>query len=145
METIAKALGVSPAELVRMPEEQQMSIAALLGPEGAAAPANREDVPPFRLPAGTLAVRVIASIGDYRSGDIIWCKPVDQSDLDSGLAAHRNADVLLPRPAGRFVFGRLLNSDTQNLQILPLAAHNRQQIIPIPPWAAVATRLVRDL
>jgi transcriptional regulator with XRE-family HTH domain len=141
MATIAKALDVSEAELVRMPGESQMMVAALLGPDGAAAPAKPEDVAPLRAEDDMIAIRVTGSIGDYRHGDIIWCQKCSADRI----ADHRNRDVLLPRPAGRYIFGRLLDSDGHNVQILPLAANNRQQILPIPAWGAVAVRLIRAL
>ena len=53
-----------------------------------------------------------------------------------------NRDVLVPRPAGRFLFGRLINRDDEKLQILPLGAGGRQQVVANPPWLAVATKLV---
>jgi hypothetical protein len=53
--------------------------------------------------------------------------------------------VLVPRPAGRFLFGRLINRDAEKLQILPLEAGGRQQVVANPPWLAVATKLVRGL
>ena len=56
-----------------------------------------------------------------------------------------NRDVLVPRPAGRFVFGRLINRDAEKLQILPLEPGGRQQVIANPPWIAMAVRLVRAL
>ena len=31
-----------------------------------------------------------------------------------------NRDVLIPRPAGRFLFGRLINRDADKLQLIPL-------------------------
>ena len=141
MGIIARALQVSEADLVRMPEELQLSITALLGPDGAYAPARVEDVAPMRVQDDMLAVRVSGSVGDYRHGDIIWCQRIAMVEL----ASVRNRDILVPRPGGRYIFGRLLDTDGANLQILPLAANNRQQIIPIPAWAAVATRMVRDL
>ena len=45
-----------------------------------------------------------------------------------------NRDVLIPRPAGRFLFGRLINRDEEKLQILPLEAGGRQQVVANPPW-----------
>jgi len=53
--------------------------------------------------------------------------------------------VLVPRPAGRFLFGRLINRDEEKLQILPLEAGGRQQVVANPPWLAVVTKLVRTL
>ena len=56
-----------------------------------------------------------------------------------------NRDVLVPRPAGRFLFGRLINRDDERLQVLPLEAGGRQQVVANPPWLAVATKIVRPL
>ncbi|MEO0441106.1 MAG: XRE family transcriptional regulator, partial [Pseudomonadota bacterium] len=50
-----------------------------------------------------------------------------------------------PRPAGRCLFGRLIGREDGKLQILPLAAGARQQIVSDPPWIGVAVRLVRAL
>ena len=47
--------------------------------------------------------------------------------------------------AGRFLFGRLINRDDEKLQILPLEAGGRQQVITNPPWLGVAVKLVRSL
>ena len=84
---------------------------------------------------------VSASVGDYRAGDEIWCDPLEPESFSRAL----NRDVLVPRPAGRFLFGRLINRDEERLQILPLEAGGRQQVVANPPWIAVATRLVRSL
>jgi hypothetical protein len=86
-------------------------------------------------------VTVAASIGDYRSGDEIWCETLQPEAYVRAL----NRDVLIPRPAGRFLFGRLINRDEEKLQILPLEAGGRQQVVANPPWLAVATKLVRNL
>ena len=56
-----------------------------------------------------------------------------------------NRDVLVPRPAGRFLFGRLINRDEEKLQILPLEAGGRQQVVANPTWIAVVSKLVRSL
>ena len=44
----------------------------------------------------------------------------NDSIADYGRALNR--DILVPRPAGRFLFGRLVNRDEEKLQILPLEA-----------------------
>ena len=66
-------------------------------------------------------------VGDYRAGDEIWCQTLRPEDFGRAL----NRDVLVPRPAGRFLFGRLINRDGEKLQILPLegrrAAASRRQ------------------
>ena len=66
-------------------------------------------------------------------------------DFGAGRVRALNRDVLVPRPAGRFLFGRLINRDQEKLQILPLEAGGRQQVVANPAWIAAATRLVRAL
>ena len=138
---IAAALGVDASDLVAQGETNDLGVAAVLGASGASAPKRTAVVVPPKAKAGQIAVLVSASVGDYRAGDEIWC---DQ--LSPGEYAHAlNRDVLVPRPAGRFLFGRLINRDEERLQILPLEAGGRQQVVANPPWVAVAARLVRNL
>lgn len=60
-------------------------------------------------------------------------------------------DVLVPRPAGRFLFGRLIGCEAGaegnggKLQLLPPGAGGRQQVVVDPAWVAVAVKLVRGL
>ncbi len=140
MHRIAAALGVDASELVQLPTDTQLTITALLGPDGAQAPARVEAAATTRATPDLLAVRVTGSIGDYRAGDEIWCRP-----LDGDWAGALNRDVLVPRPAGRFIFARLLNVDGEKLHLLPLGAGQRQQVVANPAWAAVAVRLIRAL
>ena len=56
-----------------------------------------------------------------------------------------NRDVLVPRKAGRFLFGRLIGREEGKLHILPLGAGQRQLVVTDPPWAAMAVKLVRAL
>ena len=84
---------------------------------------------------------VATSIGDYRSGDEIWCDALGPTDYGKAL----NRDVLIPRPAGRFMFGRLINRDDEKLQILPLEAGGRQQVVADPPWLGVAQAAPKSL
>jgi len=56
-----------------------------------------------------------------------------------------NCDVLVPRPAGRFLFGRLIGREDGKLHLLPLAAGARQQVVADPAWIARAAKLVRVL
>jgi hypothetical protein len=97
-------------------------------------------VPP-KVKHGAIAVLVSASVGEYRSGDEIWCDTFMPEEFGRAL----NRDVLIPRPAGRFLFGRLIDRDDERLQLLPPGAGGRQQVVANPPWIAVATRLVRSL
>ena len=138
---IAKALGVDAQDLVQGGEGIELNVAALLGPGGAVAPKRAAIIVPPRIEDGQIGLTVAASVGDYRSGDEIWCDTLEPHDYAKAL----NRDVLIPRPAGRFLFGRLINRDEEKLQILPLEAGGRQQIVANPPWIAVAARLVRTL
>jgi transcriptional regulator with XRE-family HTH domain len=139
---IANALGVEAQDLVEGGGDRaELNVAAILGPGGAMAPRKSAIVVPPRVEEGQMAILVAGSAGDYRSGDEIWCDTLAPAEYGRGL----NRDVLVPRPAGRFMFGRLINRDDERLQILPLEAGGRQQVVANPPWLAVATRLVRSL
>jgi len=138
---IAKALGVEAQDLVERGETAELKVAAILGAAGASAPRRSAIVVPPRVDEGQLAVTVSASVGEYRAGDEIWCDTLQPEDYARAL----NRDVLVPRPAGRFLFGRLINRDSDKLQVLPLEAGGRQQVVANPPWLGVAIRLVRTL
>jgi len=138
---IAKALSVEAQDLVEGGETAELKVAAILGPGGAMAPRKASIVVPPHAADGQVAILVGAGTGDYRAGDEIWCDTLGPDDYAHAL----NRDVLVPRPAGRFMFGRLINRDEEKLQILPLEAGGRQQVVANPPWIAVARRLVRSL
>ena len=138
---IAEALGVEAQDLVEGGEPAELKVAAILGPGGAAAPRKTAIVVPPHVADGQVAVLVGASVGDYRAGDEIWCETLGPENYARAL----NRDVLVPRPAGRFVFGRLINRDEEKLQILPLEAGGRQQVVANPPWLGMAVKLVRGL
>jgi hypothetical protein len=138
---IAAALGVDAQDLVEGGDAAELKVAAILGPGGAMAPRRAAIVVPPHVGEGQVAVLVAGSLGDYRSGDEIWCDTLAPENYAQAL----NRDVLVPRPAGRFMFGRLINRDEEKLQILPLEAGGRQQVVANPPWLGVAVRLVRIL
>ena len=138
---IAAALGVEAQDLVEGGEKAELKVVAVLGASGATAPRKESIVVPPRINDGQAAVLVGASIGEYRAGDEIWCEVLQATDFGRAL----NRDVLVPRPAGRFLFGRLINRDADKLQILSLEAGGRQQVVANPPWMAVARKLVRNL
>lgn len=139
---IAKALGVEAQDLVQGGDSAELKVAAVIGPGGATAPRNPAIVVPPRVDDGLVAVVVGASVGDYRAGDEVWCEVLREPYQ---FAAALNRDVLVPRPAGRFQFGRLINRDSEKLQLLPLEPGGRQQVIPTPPWLAMAVKLIRNL
>jgi transcriptional regulator with XRE-family HTH domain len=138
---IAAALGVPAADLVRLPDQADLAVAAILGGTGAHAPRQSDAVLPPRPAPDHVAVIVDAGVGDYRAGDVLWCRRVGPD----GFPAALNRDILVPRPAGRFLFGRLIGREAGKLQMLPLGAGMRQQVLADPPWAAIANLLVRTL
>lgn len=138
---IAAALGVTAGDLVQLPDRSDLPVVAILTRDGVHAP-RREAVVAPPVPEGDMvAITVDDGLGDYRRGDTIWCQKV----APDGYAALLNRDVLLPRPAGRFIFGRLIGRDGDRLQILPLEPGGKQQVVTDPAWAASAVRLVRAL
>ena len=143
---IAAALKVEASDLVDSPDRPELPLIAVLGANGATAPRRNGVAVPPRPAPGQVAMAVSASLGDYRSGDQLWCDQLDSGNFATAL----NRDVLVPRPAGRFMFGRLIGREPSSegggkLHILPLGAGSRQSVVTDPPWIAVATRLVRDL
>jgi len=138
---IARALGVEAQDLVERGETSELKVAAILGPGGAVAPRRAAIVVPPRIDDGRVAVTVAASIGDYRAGDEIWCLRL----APEGFGRAMNRDVLVPRPAGRFLFGRLIGREEGKLHILPLGSGQRQLVLADPPWLAMAHRLIRPL
>lgn len=138
---LAKALGVEAQDLVEGGGSAELEVAAVLSARGASPPKHSTIVVAPQIDEGQIAVLVVGSVGDYRTGDEIWCYKLQPKDY--GLAM--NLDVLVPRTGRRFLFGRLINRDQEKLQILPLEAGARQQVVANPPWLGVAKRLVRTL
>ncbi len=139
---IAAALGVDASDLVDGGgERSELAVAAVLGANGATAPRRASIVVPPRAGGGHVAVTVAAGTGDYRAGDEIWCETLEPG----GFARALNRDVLVPRPAGRFLFGRLIGREDNKLHLLPPGAGGRQSVIADPPWIAMAVKLVRSL
>jgi transcriptional regulator with XRE-family HTH domain len=144
---IAAAIGVEASDLIDHGDRADLGVVAILGPNGASAPKRTALVVPPRANAGQVAVTVSASVGDYRAGDEIWCDMLQPEEFARAL----NRDVLVPRPAGRFLFGRLIGREASadgtggKLHLLPPGAGGRQSVVADPPWLAVAVKLVRSL
>ena len=138
---IAAALGVDASELVQLPDQQELPVAAHLGVDGVNAPSKPDSMVAPRLLGEMVGLRVIDSIGDYRRGDEIWCEQLPPERFAEAL----NCDVLVPRPAGRYLFGRLIGRDAGKLHLLPLAAGARQQVVADPAWIARSVKMVRTL
>ena len=150
MNRIAAALGVEPASLMRAENAASSRIVAELGasgPEALIVP--REAVLPTDLTAepdapAPMVLAVRDSIGEYRPGDFVWLQPFDP---DKALAITRamNRDCLVPRPGGRFAFGRLIDRRGTLVGLLPPGAGQKQVVVDNPAWMAVAIMLVRPL
>ncbi len=138
---IAAALGVTSSDLVTLAEQGDLPVVSLLGLDGAAAPRRVTSIVAPHPAPGQVAILVTGSIGDYRAGDEIWCDRIAPDIFATAL----NRDLLVPRPAGRMLFGRLMERAGDNLHILPHDPGSRMHTIIDPPWAAVAVRLIRRL
>ena len=138
---IAAALDVTAADLVKLPDRAALPVTAVLDASGASAPRRAASVAPPVPAPGSIAISVAAGVGDYRAGDELWCEMLDPA----GYGAAMNRDVLVPRPGGRFLFGRLIGRDGGKLHLLPLGVGSRQQVVTDPPWIARVARLVRAL
>ena len=142
---IARALEVEAADLVTLPNRVDVAVAALLTADGPVAPTRtRALLPPAPTPT-MIGVAVEAAQGDYRAGDQVWLERLHPSQASQAL----NRDVLVPRPAGRFAFGRLVAAEPgeegAKLQLLPLTPGARQLVIADAPWLAMVRTLVREL
>ncbi|AKM10638.1 helix-turn-helix domain-containing protein [Croceicoccus naphthovorans] len=141
---IAIALGVEPEDLLTSEAKAKPMVVAKLGPDGPEALSKpREAVPPdVLLGEPVLGVLEIETAqGEYRNGDRIWLREIaaDQTQLAI------NRDVLVPRPGGRFAFGRLIDRSDEFVAILPTGAGQRQLVVRDPAWVATAVMLVRML
>ncbi len=138
---IAKALEVEAADLVELPSRADLPVVGILGADGAQEPRHPQVIAAPTPAAGSVAVLVESSLGDYRAGDEIWCERITADAYAGAL----NRDVVIPRPAGRLVFGRLIGREGTRIQILPLGAGGKQQIFDDPAWMGVAVRVARKL
>ena len=138
---IARALDVTAADLVRLPDRVDLPVAAELSGDGARAPRQPATVTPPAPSPALVAVTVTGSVGDYRAGDVLWCERIEPERFASAI----NRDVLVPRPGGRFAFGRLLDREGARLHLLPPGPAARQVVVADAPWLARAVRLVRGL
>lgn len=138
---IARALDVETSDLVTLPEREDVPVAAILGAAGPHAPRREGVAVPPRPAPGQVAVLVETGIGDYRAGDELW---LDRLAPDN-FAQAMNRDVLVPRPGGRYLFGRLIGREPGKIQLIPLASGGRQTVLADPPWLAAAARLFRRL
>lgn len=138
---IAGALGVDSSDLVALPDQQYLPVAAVLQDDGTFAPTKEERIMVPNIGGTMVGLRIAVSTGEYRRGDELWLEQLQPEAYATAL----NLDVLVPRPGGRFLFGRLLGREAGKLHILPLEAGARQQVVTDPAWIAKAVRLIRKL
>lgn len=155
MNRIAAALGVDPASLMRADGADPARIVAELtaaGPE--ALTTARDAVLPSDLATdpgapAPIVLGVSQSVGEYRPGDLIWLQPFDPGTapdvLNRALNRAINRDCLVPRPGGRFAFGRLIDRRGTMMGLLPPGAGQKQVVVDNPAWIAAAIMLVRPL
>lgn len=147
MNRIAAALEVDPASLMRTEAGEAAQIVAELAATGAQAlTAPREALLPSELAAAgdgptPLVLAVSESVGEYRPGDLVWLQQLDPQDTARAI----NRDCLVPRPGGRFAFGRLIDRRGGLVGLLPPGAGQKQVVVDSPAWIAVAMMLVRPL
>ena len=144
MERIAAALGVEPELLLRADDAAAPQLVARLdagGPEALNTP--QDAILPTEL-AGEgpwMVLAVEASVGEFRPGDQLWLRQVAPEDAARAV----NRDVLVPRPGGRFAFGRLIDRQGSLVGILPPGLGEKQQVVDAPSWIGIAEMLVRRL
>jgi transcriptional regulator with XRE-family HTH domain len=150
MNRIAAALEVDAASLMRAEPAAQPQIIAELGPNGARAlAAPRDALLPSELggddtPA-PMVVKVTASLGEFRPSDLVWLRPLDLANDLQAISRAMNRDCLVPRPGGRFAFGRLIECRDNRIGLLPPGPGQKQVVIENPVWIALAFMLVRTL
>jgi transcriptional regulator with XRE-family HTH domain len=130
MNKIAAAMGVDPASLMRDEAAAPAQIVADLTAAG-----------PQALTHPREALAVTESTGEYRPGDLVWLRQTDPENLQGAM----NRDCLVPRPGGRFAFGRLIDRRGSLVGLLPPGAGQKQVVVDNPTWVAVAFMLVRAL
>lgn len=144
MNRIGAALGVDPQLLVAPEERATPRLVATLGATGAEALARPMDavLPTELVGEGQLmAMAVDTSAGEYRAGDQVWLREIGPDEFARAL----NRDVLAPRPAGRFAFGRMIDHGEGRILLLPPGPGGRQVVVDHPAWLGVAEMLVRRL
>lgn len=141
LERIGAALGVSASALVTLPDRADVPVAALIGAAGADAPERPRTLLPPQPQGDLIGMVVDVAQGDYRSGDELWAQRVAPAQFARAI----NRDVLSPRPAGRFAFGRLIAVEGSRIQLLPTQPGARQQVLADVPWLAMVTMVVRRM
>lgn len=144
MDRIAGALGVDPEMLVRSESNDHPQVVAQLhasGPEALAKPRDAILATDLGGDGILVVLTVEESVGEFRPGDQLWLRQIAPEDAGHAI----NRDVLVPRPGGRFAFGRLIDRQGTLVGVLPPGQGQKQQVVDAPAWIAVAEMLVRRL
>ncbi|MEM1195213.1 MAG: helix-turn-helix transcriptional regulator [Pseudomonadota bacterium] len=151
MDRIGAALEVDPQTLVGSETRPRPRVIGELGlGEVAAIAPPRDAVLPHELAQSDsdeapLVLEVTAAVSEYRPGDLIWLRTIPLDEVASAI----NRDCLVPRPGGRFVFGRLIDAAPKKggalVGVLPVQSGQKQQVVDNPAWIAVTQMLVRKL
>lgn len=137
---VAAALGVAPAELVGFADAPgRVPLVATIALDGVRRAGRRDTVATVGEADG--AIRFDHGIGDYRAGDLLFCRRVAPDDFAEVL----NRDALVVRTGERMAFGRVIVRDGERLLLLPLQPGARQQVVAGPEWAALPVRLLREM
>src|SRR5690606_21612851 len=100
------------------------------GHRGGARGGQRRAAPKELGRAPLMAIAVDSSAGDDRGGDQVWLRRVEPKEFGRLL----NRDVLAPRSAGRFAFGRMIDRDGKRIVLLPPGTGQRQVVVENPEW-----------
>ena len=145
MERIAGALEVDPEMLVRSEANDQPQVVARLVANGPEALSATQDAMLATDISGNAEPLIVLEVdyphGEYRPGDQLWLRQLAPEDAAKAI----NRDVLVPRTAGRFAFGRLIDRKGDLVGILPPGHGQKQEVVSDPPWIAMAEMLVRRL
>ncbi len=144
MERIGAALQVEPELLVRSEQAAAPQIVATLTASGPEPLSERRDAilaTDFGGDGVLLVLAIDYPQGEYRQGDQLWLRQIAPDQ--AGRAVNR--DVLVPRSAGRFAFGRLIDRKGGRIGLLPPGHGEKQIVVDNPAWLAVGEMLVRRL
>lgn len=141
IDKLAAALQVDPRELLAQPGDNALPVAAQLTADGAQPLTEPQQLPAPTPLAGLIGLLVRDSQGDYRAGDQLWLEQLPPERFADAI----NTDILVPRPVGRFLFGRLVATEGSRLQILPARPGARQTVVADAPWIGRAHTLIRRL
>jgi transcriptional regulator with XRE-family HTH domain len=139
LDRIAAALDVPASTLVTMPDRADVPVAAIIGAAGADAPERTRTLLAPQPQGDMMGLVVDVAQGDYRSNDELWALRLTPAQFTRAI----NRDVLAPRPAGRFAFGRLIAVEGSRIQLLPTQPGARQQVLADVPWLAMVTTMIR--